>query len=301
MGNKPNLYIMKRLPIFLLLFFSFGQFLANDKSHLIMKDFFDTFVNWSTLQISLDVSEKLPRVIIDSDDSEYGKENTAFNISEARNKSLLKAKEKIKIHFVRSIESLRMNEEFTILEKVNKDEKFRERFNEFFLNESSEIKVKYIQDEVRVESLTKLMGSKGLLNYLAVDYDQENFPEFPAISVSEEYTGLIIDARHLEANPSLFPKILTDKGLEIYSTSLVNKNFAIDNGFVIYMSDPIKAMKHTRVGEKPYLIVATNVTGKNKTQFTIPTKEAVKVLATKETRKNLKKCKVIILLRKQLS
>jgi hypothetical protein len=60
-------------------------------------------------------------------------------------------------------------------------------------------------------------------------------------------------------------------------------------------------MKHTRVGEKPYLIVATNVTGKNKTLFTIPTKEAVKVLATKETRKNLKKCKVIILLRKQLS
>ncbi len=292
---------MKHLLIIILVYVLSWQSFANDKSQLIMKDFFDTVVNWSTLQISLNVSEKLPRVIIYSDDSEYGKENTAYNISEARNKSLLKAKEKIKIHFVRSIESLRLNEEFTILEKVNKEEKFRERFNEFFLNESSEIKVKYIQDEVRVESLTKLMGSKGLLNYLDVEYDRENFPEFPSTPVSEDYSGLIIDARHLEANPSLFPKILTDKGLEIYSSDLVNKNFAIDNGFVIYMSDPIKAMKNSRVGENPYLVVATNAIGKYKTQFTIPSKEAVKILAGKETRKNLKKCKVIILLRKQLS
>ncbi len=292
---------MKSLLILALVYILSSQTFANDKSQLIMKDFFDTVVNWSTLQISLNVSQKLPRVIIDSEDSEYGKENTAYNISEARNKSLLKAKEKIKIHFVRSIESLRLNEEFTILEKVNKEEKFRERFNEFFLNESSEIKVKYIQDEVHVESLTKLIGAKGLLNYLDVEYDKENFPEFPEIAVSEEYSGLIIDARHLEANPSLFPKILTDKGLEIYSAQLTNKNFAIDNGFVIYMSDPIKAMKHPRIGANPYLVVATNATGKFKTQLSIPTKEAAKILASKETRKNLKKCKVIILLRRQLS
>ncbi|HMW05726.1 MAG TPA: hypothetical protein PK079_05980 [Leptospiraceae bacterium] len=274
---------------------------ANEKSQLIIKDFFDTVVNWSTMQISLNASEKLPRVIIDVDDPEYGKENTAYNISEARNKSLLTAKEKTKIHFVRSIESIRLNEEYTIIEKVNKDEKFRERFNEFFLNESSEIKVKYIQDEVRVESLTKLLGSKGLMNYLMINYDTEKFPEFMEIPVPEAYTGLIIDARHLDANPALFPRIFTDKGLEIYSMSLVNKNFAIDNGFVIYMSDPIKAMKHQRVGENPYLVVATNVIGKNKTGYTIPTKEATKILATKETKKNLKKCKVIIVLRRQLS
>ncbi|MBP7282533.1 MAG: hypothetical protein KBA66_13210 [Leptospiraceae bacterium] len=277
------------------------QSFANEKSQYITKDFFDTVVNWSLLQISLNVSEKLPRVIIDTEDSEYGKENTAYNISEARNKSLLGAKEKIKIHFVRSIESLRLNEDFTILEKVNTDEKFRERFNNFFLNESSEIKVKYIQDEVHVESRTKLLGSKGLLNYLDIQYDTENFPEFPEKAVTEAYTGLIIDARHLEVNASLFPQVLTDKGLEIYSPSLVNKNFSIDNGFVMYMSDPVQAMKDKRVGENPYFILATNVTGKNKTKLTIPTKEAMKILSSKETKKNLKKCKVIILLRRQLS
>ena len=89
---------MKRLLILALVYILSSQTFANDKSQLIMKDFFDTVVNWSTLQISLNVSQKLPRVIIDSEDSEYGKENTAYNISEARNKSLLKAKEKIKIN-----------------------------------------------------------------------------------------------------------------------------------------------------------------------------------------------------------
>ena len=156
---------------------------------------------------------------------------------------------------------------------MNTDEKFRERFNNFFLNESSEIKVKYIQDEVHVESRTKLLGSKGLLNYLDIQYDTENFPEFPEKAVTEAYTGLIIDARHLEVNASLFPQVLTDKGLEIYSPSLVNKNFSIDNGFVMYMSDPVQAMKDKRVGENPYFILATNVTGKNKTKLTIPAKE----------------------------
>jgi hypothetical protein len=196
---------------------------------------------------------------------------------------------------------MRLNEEFTILERVNQDEKFRERFNEFFLNESSEIKVKYIHDEVKIESLTKLIGSKGLLNYLNIEYDTENFPEFPETPVFETYSGLIVDARHLEANPSLFPRILTDKGLEVYSVSQVNKNSAIDNGFVIYLSDPIKAMKYPRIGNNPYLVVATNAIGKNRTQFIIPTKEASKILSSKDSRKNLKKCKVIILLRKQLS
>lgn len=292
---------MKRFFILILLISLSWSSFANEKSHLIIRDFLGTVMNWSKLQISLDVSEKLPRVIIDANDSEYGKENTAYNISEARNKSLLKAKEKIKIHFIRSIESLRLNEDFTILDKVNADEKFRERFNEFFLNESSEIKVKYIQDEVHVESVTRLIGEKGLMNYLNLSYDTEKFPEYPPIPVSEAYSGLIVDARHLEMNPSLFPKILTDKGLEIYSVNLVNKNFAIDNGFVIYSNDPIKAMKDPRVGENPYFIVATNVIGKNKTQVTIPTKEAIKILSSKDTKKNLKKCKVIILLRKQLS
>ena len=50
------------------------QSFANEKSQYITKDFFDTVVNWSLLQISLNVSEKLPRVIIDTEDSEYGKE-----------------------------------------------------------------------------------------------------------------------------------------------------------------------------------------------------------------------------------
>ena len=69
----------------------------------------------------------------------------------------------------------------------------------------------------------------------------------------------------------------------------------------MYMSDPVQAMKDKRVGENPYFILATNVTGKNKTKLTIPTKEAMKILSSKETKKNLKKCKVIILLRRQLS
>ena len=78
---------MKRILIVILIIFLNWNGFANEKSQLLIKDFFGTVVNWTKLQISLDVSEKLPRVIIDVNDSEYGKENTAYNISEARNKA----------------------------------------------------------------------------------------------------------------------------------------------------------------------------------------------------------------------
>lgn len=288
---------MKKIFLFCILILFTGLF-GNEKHHFITTDFFNTTVNWAKYQVSLTVSEELPRVTIDTDDPEFGKQNTALNNSEARNKALLVAKEKIKIHMVRSIENMRFDNEYTILEKVYKDEKFREKFNEFFLYENGEMKVKYVQDRIIVESGLKLLGEKGLLGYLDIEYGTEEFPGFGEIPVPESYTGLIVDARHLDGVPSLFPKIHTDKGLDIYSRLKVLKNFAADRGIVSFLNDPSIAMKDPRVGNKPFYTVAINTTGKNNSNFSIQTKDAVKLFSSKQTIKNLKKCNVIILLKK---
>lgn len=267
------------------------------KNDYIVKDFFNTIINWSSHYIYIKVHETLPRVVIDVDDPDYGKEHTNFNITEARNKSLRKAKERTLIHIVRIIEKIYIDEDYTILNKVNQDENFRERYNQFLMDEPQNLKSKYVHDKVIVESKLTFTGREGLLNYLNIEYGIEEFPEFMEIAKPTSYTGLIVDARHLDAKPSLLPKIITDKGLEIYSSYLVDKNFAINKGMASFQKKPRLAMKDQRVGMNPYYVVALNATGKNKTIFTIPTSDAMKILATKQTRTNLKKCKVIILLK----
>lgn len=282
---------MKMIIVFLL--FVWSNF-ASDIVHL---DFFGTNVNWSKMEISIKVSEKIPRVIIDNSDPEYGKDNTAFNLSEARNKTLILAKEKIKIHFARSIESLPLNDEFTIKEALEKNLTFRERYNQFFIKESGEFKVRFVQDQVHLVSSLSLLGQNGLISYLDLPSSKETFPEFLEKKTFAKYSGLILDARHLDFKPSLFPKILTDKGLEIYSAALIDRNFIINNGLVLYEKDPKKAILNSRIGQDSHFLVAINVVGKNKNNLTITTEDAIKLLSNKNTIDNLKKCKVIILVK----
>ena len=264
----------------------------------ISQDFFGAKINWNEMNVSFQVTEKLPRVIIDTKDIEYGKPGTAFNISEARNKAQLKAREKINLQLVRSIETIRVDDDYTIIQKIQNDPIFREKVNEYFQLEKSELKVNYNKDRVTVESVLPLKGQYGLINFIDLEFGTEKFPELIAEDIvrPSNYTGLVLDARHLDAEPSLFPRITTEKGIEIYSYHLVNKNSVIDNGMVLYQSNPDEAINNKRVGKNPLYILALTTVGKNKTGYSITSDDAKSLLVSKETKNALRKCSVIILL-----
>jgi hypothetical protein len=264
----------------------------------VSKDFFGAKINWTAMNVSFMVTEKLPRVIIDTRDLDYGKPGTAFNISEARNKAQVKAREKINLQLVRSIETIRVNDDYTIIQKIQSDVSFRERMNEFFQLEKSELKVNYKKDRITVESVVHLTGQYGLLNFIDLEFGTEKFPELMSEEIVKpsHFTGLVLDARHLDAEPTLFPRITTEKGLEVYSYHYVNKNSVIDYGMVSYQSNPDDALSDKRVGSNPMYILALTTVGKNKTGLSITTEDAKNLLVSKETKNHLKKCSVVILL-----
>ncbi len=281
--------------------FSFISFLVISSVFaidFISQDFFGAKINWNEMNVSYQATEKLPRVIIDTKDLEYGKPGTAFNISEARNKAQLKAREKINLQLVRSIETIRIDDDYTIIQKIQNDPSFREKVNEFFQLEKSELKVNYKKDRVTVESVLPLKGRYGLINYIDLEFGTEKFPELKTdeIVIPSNYTGLVLDARHLDAEPSLFPRITTEKGIEIYSYHFVSKNSVIDNGMVLYQSNPEEAINDKRVGKNPLYILALTTVGKNKTGYSITSEDAKSLLVSKETKNALRKCAVIILL-----
>ncbi|MCB1160642.1 MAG: hypothetical protein KDK45_24290, partial [Leptospiraceae bacterium] len=210
---------------------------------------------------------------------------------------LNKARENVKIKLYRLIENLQLDDKYSILDKLHADEKFRINFNQIHTQDVGFYSVSYKNNYATVDSYIPILGKRGIMNFVALEMGTEDFPVFQEAKYPVKYTGLIVDARHLKgAKPSLFPRIKTDDGLDIYSQYLVNRDYAIEQGLALFQIDPMHAMEDKRVGNKPYFVVANSVSGEVKTNFSIATVDAVKLLSHPETRKNLKMCKVIILL-----
>lgn len=265
---------------------------------VITKDFLQISINWTKLQLNIPIKEKTPKIQVSG-----GLETSiqfANNIGEARTLALNSAKEKISLLSVRGLEQLQFDNRYKIIDIINSNSKFRKSFNEFIMKENLEYKVRIHEDEVHVEAVINFLGKTGVLNYLIQDYNTEEIPNIATEKFATPYTGLILDARHLDAKPALFPRILTEKGIEIYSPKIVYKNLALDNGYIKYYNNLEDAIKDKRIGNKPYILLAQTSLGKNKTDFSIPTAEAKKLLAHHQTKESLKRCAVILLISENL-
>ncbi|MCE9502003.1 MAG: hypothetical protein K8R21_16095 [Leptospira sp.] len=282
--------------LYILLFISIPVF---SLEQFVTKDFFDTRINWSTMKITSTVTEVIPAVVFEQKDPRFGKDSTALNLTAARNKSLLKAKERLSINLFTAIENMKIDSYTSMLDRISQDEKFREKYNRIFEISEKDFSFRIIDNKIQAEAGIPFTGKNGLLNFLEINFGSEPFPEFPEIPSPSSYSGLIVDARHLNAVASLFPRITTDRGIEIYSPELVSRNYAIDTGMVSFQTDPILAKRNSRAGINPYYVVALSATGKDKTDFSIPTEDAMRIMASKNSVQNLRKCRVIILLKKQ--
>ena len=75
----------------------------------------------------------------------------------------------------------------------------------------------------------------------------------------QKYSGLIIDAIGLKAQPALAPKVTADNGQEIYSAAMVNPNNLRLHGAAVYTRSIEDAKQNDRVGANPLVLKATSV------------------------------------------
>jgi len=75
----------------------------------------------------------------------------------------------------------------------------------------------------------------------------------------QKYSGLIIDAVGLKAQPALSPKITSDGGQEVYSPEMVNPNNLRLHGAATYTRSVDDAKQNERVGATPLIVKATSV------------------------------------------
>jgi len=87
-------------------------------------------------------------------------------------------------------------------------------------------------------------------NITAEDYDATD-------AASDNYTGLIVDARGLNIYPALAPKIFDDSGNEIFGTFAMNHYTAVKRGIVEYFGDYSEALQAKKiVGDNPLVVRA---------------------------------------------
>lgn len=110
------------------------------------------------------------------------------------------------------------------------------------------------------------------------------------------YTGLIIDARGLGAMPAMSPRVYDENGDEVYGTTFVSRDYAIQMGVVGYGKDLEAARANDRVADNPLVIKATSLTGPAGTDLVIPQEQANEIREVSRSLSFLEKCRVMILL-----
>ena len=99
-------------------------------------------------------------------------------------------------------------------------------------------------------------------------------PMMPVQSSSSVYTGLVIDARGLNARPAMSPKILNENGQEVYGSAFVSREYAVQQGMSGYAKDLIAAKKNQRVTDNPLTIKGLRTEGAGHSDIVVSNADA---------------------------
>ncbi|MBC8199569.1 MAG: LPP20 family lipoprotein [Desulfobacteraceae bacterium] len=120
-------------------------------------------------------------------------------------------------------------------------------------------------------------------------------PSAPAPKpVSEVFTGMVIDARGINARPAMAPKILNEKGEEVYGSAYVSREFAVQQGMSGYAKDLTAAQSNPRVTNSPLTVKGLRTEGHGRSDIVISNADASRLRSASEHLTFLKKCRVMI-------
>ncbi len=110
------------------------------------------------------------------------------------------------------------------------------------------------------------------------------------------YTGLVIDARGMQARPAMSPRIYDEDGKEVYGSANVDREYAVSQGMSGYARDLTAAQSNQRVTANPVTVKGLKAGGPGRSDIVISNAEAQKIRTSAETMTFMKQCRVMIVL-----
>jgi hypothetical protein len=126
----------------------------------------------------------------------------------------------------------------------------------------------------------------------------ENFSSTP-VAASREVTtntGLVVDARGIQARPAMSPKIIDENGQEVYGTMQVDREIAVQQGMSGYSRDINTIRTNPRVTDNPLILKGLKTDGPGKSNIVIRNADAEQIRASRGSSEFLKNCRVMIVL-----
>jgi len=110
------------------------------------------------------------------------------------------------------------------------------------------------------------------------------------------HTGVVIDARGLAIQPALFPRIVDERGQTLYAPESVDREAAVQQGYVAYAKAFDQAPAQVRVGEHPLVLRALRVAGETRVDLVLSDAEATRIRDYAATRRLVRQCRVLIVM-----
>jgi hypothetical protein len=107
---------------------------------------------------------------------------------------------------------------------------------------------------------------------------------------------MVVDARGLQARPAMSPKILDENGKEVYGSTNVDRDYAVQQGVSGYARDLTAAQSNQRVTNNPVSLKGIRTDGPGRSDIIISNADADVIRSSAETMNVLKKCRVMIVL-----
>lgn len=121
-------------------------------------------------------------------------------------------------------------------------------------------------------------------------------PAAPAPPAAVSYTGLVVDARGIQARPAMSPRIYDEDGKEVYGSANVDREYAVQQGMSGYARDLTAAQSNQRVTANPVTVKALKTGGAGRSDIVIGNTDAGLIRASADNASFMKKCRVMIVL-----
>jgi len=118
----------------------------------------------------------------------------------------------------------------------------------------------------------------------------------PAPPSASAYTGMVVDARGIQARPAMSPRVFDEDGKEVYGSANVDREFAVQQGMSGYARDLNAAQSNQRVTANPITIKALRSSGAGRSDLIISNADAQQIRSAAENMTFMKKCRVMVVL-----
>lgn len=118
----------------------------------------------------------------------------------------------------------------------------------------------------------------------------------PAPAGPAAYTGMVIDARGIQARPAMSPRVFDEDGKEVYGSANVDREYAVQQGMSGYARDLNAAQSNQRVTANPITVKALRPSGAGKSDLIISNADAQQIRSAADNMTFMKKCRVMVVL-----